>query len=58
MTTAVESVTYPYDRIKRIRIQEHTVAVSGELGLRVLPRELFPAEALSFLERSTAGRLR
>lgn len=58
LTTAVESVTYPYDRIKRIRIQEHTVAVSGELGLRVLPRELFPAEALSFLERSTAVRLR
>ncbi|WP_433193840.1 hypothetical protein ACQP1G_34350 [Nocardia sp. CA-107356] len=58
LTTAVESVTYPYSQIKRIRIQEHTVALSGEIGLRVLPCELFPADALSFLERSAAVRPR
>lgn len=58
LTTATESVAYPYDRIKRIRLREHTVALSGGFGLRVLPLELFPAEALSFLERSATGAVR
>ncbi|MFX0577625.1 hypothetical protein [Nocardia nepalensis] len=58
LTTAVESVTYPYGRIKRIRVQEHTVAVSDQSSLRVLPRELFPAEALSFLAHSTGVKPR
>lgn len=55
LITETESTAYTYDRIKKIRIKEHTVTLSGDFGQRVLPRELFPAEAISFLERSEAA---
>ncbi|MGW4245156.1 hypothetical protein [Nocardia sp. NPDC004722] len=57
LTTATESVAYPFAGIRRIRLREHTVALSGGFALRVLPRELFPAEAISFLERSGVAGL-
>lgn len=55
LMTATEFVAYPYAMIQRIRVREHTVALSGGIGLRVLPRELFPPEAIAFVERSIAA---
>ncbi|MFI5718685.1 hypothetical protein [Nocardia sp. NPDC051750] len=58
LTTAARSVAIHYHRIGRIHIREHTVAVTGEAGEWVLPRELFPMEALRYLARTTATRIR
>ncbi|WP_328412274.1 hypothetical protein [Nocardia sp. NBC_00403] len=55
VTTALGTTAYQFAKIGKISVGTHTVALTGAGRWLVLPRELVPAEAISFLERSIAA---
>ncbi|WP_157762672.1 hypothetical protein [Nocardia yamanashiensis] len=52
LSTAIETVPFRYSEIRRLVAHKHTVLFTGDFGGRVLPRELFPPEALAYVQRS------
>ena len=52
LSTAIETVPFRYSDIRRLVAHKHTVLFTGDFGGRVLPRELFPPEALAYVQRS------